>query len=155
MAQGSLGYTPGTGKQIASYTFSEGGQVVDIERIAPGAGVMDGWDASKTVSTTGLVGSFAATSTGRGRIIVGAECETTAGTYFTYRLVFKDASDNVIGLSAEISPVFTTMNNGGSPAKQYAAASVIANDVCASLVEMLVVALPVGAANMTVKMSAV
>lgn len=155
MAQSSLGYTPGGGKQIASYSFTEGGQTVDIERIAPGAGVMDGWDDTATVTATGLVSGFSVISTGRGRIIVGAETDAAADTYFSYRLLFKDASANVIGLSAEISPTITSHDDGGSPASRYAAASVIANDMCASTVEILVTAMPSGATSLDLKMSAV
>lgn len=138
MAADSLGFTEGTGANLAGYSFTEGGETRFIERIAPGSGVFGGWEDTATVTTTGVVSGLLCTTTGKGRIVVGCKAETTTGDTFSFRLVYYDASSNVMGLSALITQPFTAVTDGGSPAKKFSAISAFANDVGASTVGLYI-----------------
>jgi len=149
MAHNKLGFTEGLGANIASHSFTEDGHVKHMERIAPGAGVLQAVPAFVLASTTGQIGGISVNTAGKGRIIVMAKAETGSTDFFSFRLIYKDASGAVIGLSKLMQPTFceyTELN------LRFAVPTVVANDVCASSVEIFLVSLPV---NLSVHLSAI
>lgn len=151
MAIDSIDY--GTDK-ISTHSFTENAVEKHTERIAPGCGVAGAWDVTASVSAVGLVGSFSLPATGRGRIIIGAKCETTADYFYSAFLVFKSSTGVTLGVSATFSPTFKLHSDGGTPAKKYATVQAFANECGASTVEMYVTALPVGATSLDLYMAA-
>ena len=137
---------------IATHSFTEDAETRHVERVAPAAGVLGAWDDTATVTATGLVSGFSVSSVGKGRIIIGATCNTTALYFYTFRLVFKNSAGSVVGVSASVSPKFGAHNDGTN---EYAEIAVFANDCGASTVEMYVEALPSGATTMTINMAAI
>ena len=139
MALAGIGYTEGSGVKIAGYSFTEGGETRTVERIAPGSGILTAWeDSALAVTTTGLVSGLTAVTTGKGRVAIGCKAETTAGDTYSFRLVCYDESSNILGLSALITKEFTALDDGGSPAKKFAAVALFANDIGASTVGVYV-----------------
>lgn len=151
MATEGLGYTPGAGANIAVHEFTEGAETRFIERIAPGAGQVGAWEDTATVTTTGLVSSFSVDATGKGRIVVGAKCNTTPGFFYTFRLVFKNSAGTVMGVSVSVSPKFGALTDGTN---EYAELAVFANDCGASSVELYLEALPESATTMDIMLAA-
>lgn len=152
MALGSIEYGA---DRLATHSFSEGGQIKNVERVAPGAGVLGAWDDTATITATGLVADFSVDTTGRGRIIVGCLCEAALATTLKFRLQFKNSAGAVVGLSAEVTSALTEVDDAGSPAKRYGTLTVFANDVGASSVQMYVTELPASATSVDVKMAAI
>lgn len=151
MGTDGLGFTPGTGANVAVHSVTEDAETRVIERIAPGAGQTGAWEDTATATTTGLVSGFSVSTIGKGRIIVGAICNTTAGLFYTFRLVFKNSAGTVMGVSASVSPKFGALTDGTS---EYAELAVFANDCGASSVELYLEALPVGASTMDIMLAA-
>lgn len=149
MTTGSIDY--GTHK-IATHTFTEDAETRDIERVTVGAGVVGDWGDTADVTATGLVSGLEIVTTGKGRIIIGATCNTTVGYFYTFRLVFKNSLGAVIGVSAAVSPKFGAHNDGTN---KYAELAVFANDCGASSVGVYVDALPVSASTMTLNMATI
>ena len=92
MALGSINFLD---YKIATYTFSEASQTKHIERIAPSAGIVSGWEATKSVSDVGAVAAFSLACVGKGRIVIGATATSASSAKddsVSFRLVFKDAS---------------------------------------------------------------
>ena len=152
MALGSVEYGA---DRLATHSFSEGGQTKNVERVAPGSGVLGAWDVTASPTATGLVGSFTLDTTGKGRIIVGCLCEAALATTLKFRLQFKNSAGTVVGLSAEVTSALTEVDDAGSPAKRYGTVTVFANDVGASSVQMYVTALPSGATAVDLMMAAI
>ena len=152
MALGSVEYGA---DRLATHSFSEGGQTKNVERVAPGSGVLGAWDVTAEVTATGLVADFSVDTTGRGRIIVGCLCEAALATTLKFRLQFKNSAGTVVGLSAEVSSALTEVDDGGTPAKRYGTLTVFANDVGASSVQMYVTALPSAATSVDLNMAAI
>lgn len=145
MSSNKIGHTEGVGLNIATYSFTEDSVTKHIERIAPGAGVMAGFDDTASVTAVGLVSGLSASSIGKGRIIIGAKAESVANTDFcTLRLVFKNGSGDVIGTSVLTQITFTELTSGGSPDYRYGTVAAFANDCCSSSVEVYVVSIPSG-----------
>lgn len=142
MSSSKIGFSEGTGLNIASYSFSEDSETKHMERIAPGAGVLaSGW-AYTSVTAVGLVSGLSCVTIGKGRIIVTAKAVTGNTDYFGFRLVFKDGAGVIIGTSQLIQPVFTEHVSGSD---RFATVSAFANDCCASSVEIYVTTLPTSA----------
>ena len=141
MSTSKMGFSEGTGINIASYIFTEDGVTKHMERIAPGAAVLSAFDDTATVSAVGLVVDFSANCTGKGRIILGVKAVTTPSDYCSFRFVFKDGAGVVIGTSILLQSIFTEISSGGSPDYRYGTATVIGNDCCASTVEVYIVSL--------------
>ena len=152
MALGSVEYGA---DRLATHSFSESGQTKNVERVAPGAGVLGAWDDTATITATGLVADFSVDTTGRGRIIVGCLCEAALATTLKFRLQFKNSAGTVVGLSAEVSSALTEVDDGGTPAKRYGTLTVFANDVGASSVQMYVTELPEAATSVDLNMAAI
>ena len=140
---------------IATHSFSEGGQTKNVERVAPGSGVLGAWDVTASPTTTGLVGSFSLDTVGKGRIIVGCLCNAALATTFKFRLVFRNSADQVVGTTAEVTSTLTEIDDGGSPAKRYGTVTVFANDLGASSAQMYITALPAEATVIDVRMAAI
>ena len=151
MGTDGLGFTPGSGANVAVHAFTEDAEARVMERIAPGAGQVGAWEDTATVTATGLVSGFSASTIGKGRIIVGAICNTTAELFYKFRLVFKNSAGTVMGVSASVSPRFGALTDGTS---EYAELAVFANDCGASSVELWLEALPVGATTMDIMLAA-
>lgn len=141
MSTSKMGFSEGVGVNIATYTFMEDGVTKHMERIAPGAAVLSAFDDTATVSAVGLVSGFSAVCTGKGRIILGVKAVTTPSDYCSFRFIFKNDSDVVIGTSILLQSVFTEVTSGGSPDYRYGTVTVMGNDCCASTVEVYVVTL--------------
>lgn len=155
MALDDLGFTEGSGSNVATHKISEGGVDRHIERIAPGAGQLGAWDDSAIgVTAAGLVSGLSVTATGKGRIVIGALCETSADYTYSFFLVFKNSTGAVVGTSATVIATFKPIDNGGSPAKKYATLQVFANDCGATTVELYLVSLPSGATSIDLYMAA-
>ena len=92
MAQNKVGYTEGIGVNIASHSFTEDGHVKHMERIAPGAGIVESLTAFSNITATGIAAGLTKDTRGKGRIIVMAKAETGNTDFFTFRLVYKDAA---------------------------------------------------------------
>ena len=140
---------------IATHSFLEDGQTKNVERVAPGAGVLGAWDVTASPTTTGLVGSFTLDTTGKGRIIVGCLCDAALATTFKFRLVFSNSASQVVGTTAEVTATLTEITDGGSPAKRYGTVTVFANDLGASSAQMYITALPDAATAIDVRMAAI
>lgn len=145
MSSSKAGYTEGIGLNIATYSFTEDSVTKHVERIAPAAGVMNDFDDSASVTTSGLVSGFSVSCVGKGRIVIGAKAASVANTDFcTLRLVFKNGTGEVIGTSVLTQSTFTELTSGGSPDYRYGTVAAFANDCCASSVEVYVVSIPSG-----------
>jgi len=151
MALDGLGYTPGEGANVAVHSITEDEETRVIERIAPGAGQMGAWEDTATATEAGLVSGLSVSTIGKGRIIVGAICNTTPELFYKFRMVFKNSSGTVMGVSASVSPKFGILTDGTS---EYAELAVFANDCGASSAEIYLEALPVGAATMDIMLAA-
>ena len=75
--------------KIATHSFTEGAEERHVERVAPGAGILGAWDATANISAVGLVPNFSVDTTGKGRIIVGVQCEAALATTLRFRLQFR------------------------------------------------------------------
>jgi hypothetical protein len=139
MTASKIGFSEGTGLNIASYSFTEGSETKHMERIAPGAGVLpSGWSYT-SVTANGLVSGLSCSTIGKGRIIVMAKAVTGNTDFFGFRLIYKDGAGEVIGTSPLIQPTFTEHVDGTD---RFATVSAFANDCCASSVELYVVSRP-------------
>ncbi|MCE5199077.1 hypothetical protein LLG39_08880 [bacterium] len=155
MALDELGFTEGVGANVATHVVTEDAKTKHIERIAPGAGQLGDWDNSVTgVTAVGLVSGLSVSAIGRGRIIVGAKCETSLDYSYSFFLVFKNASAVVVGVSATVFATFKQVSDGGSPDKRYASIQCFANDCGATTVELYLVSLPAGATSIDLYMAA-
>lgn len=141
MSSNKIGFTEGAGLNIASFSFTEDGITKHMERIAPGAGLITGGFSFVDIAVVGLVSGSTACA-GKGRIVVCAKAITGNTDYFTFRLVFKDSSGGVLGLSPLTQISFTELTSGGSPNYRYGTVAAFANDCCASSVELYIVTLP-------------
>lgn len=151
MALEGLGYTPGAGAQLAVHEFTEDAETRFTERIAPGAGQTGAWEDTATATSAGLISDFSVSTIGRGRIIVGAKCNTTAELFYKFRMVFKNSAGTIMGVSAPVSPKFGILTDGTN---EYAELAVFANDCGASSVEIYLEALPAGASTMDLMLAA-
>lgn len=140
---------------IATHSFTEGIEERHVERVAPGAGILNAWDDTATITAVGLVADFSVDTTGRGRIIIGCLCEAALDTTLKFRLQFKNSNGDVVGLSAEVTSTLTEVDDGGTPAKRYGTLTVFANDVGASSVQMYVTELPAAATSAILNMAAI
>ena len=133
-----VNYTEGVGgKRVATYRFEEDGNLVDVERIAPGCGVLLAFDASH-LNFFASIGALPATQInckGKARIVVKFRGLSTEAQSISYYLVFKAADDSIIGTSALNYATFTPVLDG---TKNIAVAGVFANDVGASSVYIYV-----------------
>ena len=152
MALGSIEYGA---DRLATHSFIEGGQTKNVERVAPGSGVLGAWDVTASPTATGLVGSFTLDTVGKGRIIVGCLCNAALATTLKFRLQFKNSAGTVVGMSAEATSTLTETTDGGSPAKRYGTVTVFANDLGASSAQMYITALPAAATAIDVRMAAI
>ena len=157
MSSDGLGFTPGTGANIAVHVFTEDSEARVIERIAPGAGVLATWawatDAT-SLSSTGL-GSLDVDTQGKGRIIVSARAalaDVDVDDTFTFRLAYYAADDGLIGFSGDVSPEFAEYDDS---TYQYSAIAAFANDVCAASVDLYLVSMPGTATTIDVMVKAV
>lgn len=140
---------------IATHSFIEDSEEKHVERVAPGAGVLDVWSVTASPTATGLVGSFTLDTIGKGRIIVGCLCNAALATTFKFRLVFRNSANQVVGTTAEVTSTLTEIDDGGSPAKRYGTVAVFANDLGASSAQMYITALPAAATAIDVRMAAI
>lgn len=141
MALGSISFLD---DKIATYTFSEASQTKHIERIAPSAGVVSGWEATKSVSAVGAVASFSLACVGKGRIVIGATATSASSAKddsVSFRLVFKDSSGDILGVSAEAECVLTSFEDNSV---RFGTLVVFSNDCGASSVEVFVEAIKAG-----------
>ena len=152
MALGSIEYGA---DRLATHSFSEGGQTKNVERVAPGSGVLGAWDVTASPTATGLVSSFSLDTVGKGRIVVGCLCNAALATTFKFRLVFRNSVNQIVGTTAEVTSTLTEIDDGGSPAKRYGTVTVFANDLGASSAQMYITALPAAATSIDVKMAAI
>ena len=152
MALDSMIY--GTGF-IATHSFSEGGQTKNVERVAPGSGVLGAWGVTASPTATGLVSSFSLDTVGKGRIVVGCLCNAALATTLKFRLVFRNSANQVVGTTTEVTSTLTETTGGGSPAKRYGTITVFSNDIGASSVQMYVTTLPSGATAVDLMMAAI
>lgn len=139
MSTNKIGHTEGVGLNIASHSFTEGGVTKHMERIAPGAGVMDTFDDTATVMAVGLVSGLSVDCTGKGRIVFAVKAATANGDFCTFRLVFKNGNGDVIGTSVLTQSSFTELTSGGSPDYRYGTVSAFANDCGATSAEVYIV----------------
>lgn len=144
MAQNKMGYNEGVGLNIASHSFTEDGMTKHMERIAPGACVLDAYDDTATISTVGLVPGFSSNCMGKGRIIVAFKAETAMSEYCLFRLIFKNGAGEIIGPTVLLQSTFAELTSGGSPNYRYGTAVAFANDLAAASVELYMVQLPSG-----------
>ena len=152
MALGSIEYGA---DRLATHSFSEGGQTKNVERVAPGSGVLADWAVTASPTSVGLVGSFSLDTVGKGRIVVGCLCEAALAATFKFRLVFRNSTNQVVGTTAEVTSTLTEVDDGGSPAKRYGTVTVFANDLGASSAQMYITALPAAATAIDVRMAAI
>ena len=152
MTLGSIEYGA---DRLATHSFSEGGQTKNIERVAPGSGILADWAATASPTATGLVSSFSLDTVGKGRIVVGCLCNAALATTFKFRLVFRNSANQVVGATAEVTSTLTEIDDGGSPAKRYGTVTVFANDLGASSAQMYITALPAAATAIDVRMAAI
>ena len=152
MALGSIEYGA---DRLATHSFSEGGQTKNVERVAPGSGVMADWAVTASPTAVGLVGSFSLDTVGKGRIIVGCLCNAALAATFKFRLVFRNSANQVVGTTAEVTSTLTEVDDGGSPAKRYGTVTVFDNDLGASSAQMYITALPAAATAIDVRMAAI
>lgn len=68
MATDGLGFTPGTGANVAVHSVTEDAETRVIERIAPGAGQTGAWEDTATATEAGLVSGLSVSTIGKGRI---------------------------------------------------------------------------------------
>lgn len=141
--------------KIATHSFTEDAETRHVERVSPGAGVLGAWDDTATITSVGLVADFSVIATGRGRIIIGCLCEGSLDTTLKFRLVFKNSSSAITGLSASVTSTLTALTDGGTPEKRYGTNIVFSNDIGATTVEMYVEELPAGATSVDIMMAAV
>lgn len=135
-----LRYTEGIGdRQLATYRFLEDGVNRDVERIAPGAGVLDEFTSEVGISVIGPRPYTEITCRGKGRIVVKFRAATGATDLCSFYLVFKAANGSIIGTSPLVYAAFTTVVEDS---KSVAVASVFSNDCCASFVYVDIVGLP-------------
>ena len=135
-----LGFTEGIGvSKIATYRFEEDGVTKDIERIAPGCGVLESFVAAQGVNTIGAIPATEISCKGKARIILKARSLTAASDSFSFVLVYKAADGTIIGPTLLSYAQFSTVLDG---AKAVATAMVFANDVCASSVYVHLLTLP-------------
>ena len=152
MALGSIEYGA---DRLATHSFSEGGQTKNVERVAPGSGVLADWAVTASPTSVGLVGSFSLDTVGKGRIVVGCLCEAALAATFKFRLIFRNSANQVVGTTAEVTSTLTEVDDGGSPAKRYGTVTVFANDLGASSAQMYITALPASATAIGVRMAAI
>ena len=152
MGSDGLGFTPGTGANIAVHVVSEDSEARMVERIAPGAGALATWawatDAT-ALTSTGL-SSIDVDTQGKGRIVVSARAalaDVAVGDTFTFRLAFYAVDDGLIGFSGDVAPEFTEYDDA---TYQYSTIAAFANDVGAASVGLYLVALPGTATTMDV-----
>ena len=152
MALGSIEYGA---DRLATHSFSEGGQTKNVERVAPGSGILGAWDDTSSITGVGAVADFSVDATGKGRIVVGCLCAAALATTLKFRLQFKNSAGTVVGMSAEATSTLTEVTDGGSPAKRYGTITVFSNDIGASSVQMYVTTLPSGATAVDLMMAAI
>ena len=139
---------------IATHSIVEDFVPKQVERVAPGAGVLGAWDATGAATAVGLVPELSADTAGKGRIIVGVLCEEALAAVLKFRLVFKNSAGFVIGLSAEVESSLTELDDGAKPAKRYGTLTIFANDAGASTAEVYITAMPGAASSVTLMLAA-
>ena len=152
MSTSDILFTQGVGTSIATHVFTEDGKQKQIERIAPGAGVLANALSFETRGASGIATTIADVQ-GKGRIIVSAMSVTGNTDAFTFRLIYKNTLNEVIGTSPLVQGIFTELTSGGSPDYRYSTVAVFANDPCAAFVQLYIVTMP-SSAKLLVAISA-
>ena len=144
MGSDGLGFTPGSGANIAVHVVSEDSEARVVERIAPGAGALAtwAWGTDETELTATGLSSIDVDTQGKGRIIVSARAAVAnvdVGQTFAFRLAFYAVDDGLIGFSGAVSPEFTQYDDS---TYQYSTIVAFANDVGAASVGLYLVSFP-------------
>lgn len=152
MVSDGLGFTPGTGANIAVHVISEDSEVRMVERTAPGAGVFAtwAWDTDSIELTAAGLSSIDVDTQGKGLITISARAAVAnvdVDNTFTFRLVFFAADDGLIGFSSDISPEFTEYDDA---TYQYSTVATFTNAVGAASVGLYLVTLPGSATTIDV-----
>jgi hypothetical protein len=135
-----LGFTEGIGvRKLATYRFSEDGVDKDVERIAPGCGVLQTFASALGVNAVGKVAATEIPCAGKARIIVKARSATGAADSMAFVLVYKAFDGSIIGPTLLSYSQFSTVQEDG---KALATAMAFSNDVCASSVYIHLLTLP-------------
>ncbi len=121
-----VAFTPGSGANIATHSFTEDGSTRHVERFAPGAGLIDMPDTAQisASSSTGLQPTSAIDCTGKGRIVIASLFSVDEETA-DFRIAFYDSESNLIGYTEELSFTNTSISDGTS---YYGELLIIANE---------------------------
>lgn len=113
MAKGYINISEGSDKKVASHSFTEDSETKHIERVAPGAGIaaVPGTAQVAEEDSTGTYPASAIDLTGWAGIVMKSSFSTDSDTC-KLRIVFYDASSNIIGVTDEYSISNTQQADG-------------------------------------------
>jgi hypothetical protein len=132
MAENYIDISEGSGKKVSTQAMTIGGQTVHIERSMMGIGVVDLPTAQiDAEDTPGTYPVAAIDLQGRYYIILKSTFDAADSIVGSFRFLFYDAGDEVIGYSDELSIDNSGESDGGSPARYYGIPIVFANVFCA------------------------
>ena len=145
---------------IATHSFEEDTKTKHVERVAPGAGVLGDLSDTAVVTAVGQVSGLLASTKGLGRIVVECRCQGT-GTgvpsgSLKFRLLFYNASNIIVGTSAEVSSdvtgILDMITNDSNI--YYCTLTVFSNDAGASSVGVYVTGLPSASLSTQISLAA-
>lgn len=132
MAENLIAITEGSGKNVSTQSMTINSQTVHIERSMMGIGVVT--LPSEQISAEDTPGTYpvdAIDTQGRYYIILKSTFDATDSIVGSFRFLFYDSADAVIGYSEELSIDNSGESAGGSPTRYYGIPVVFANVFCA------------------------
>lgn len=132
MSESYIDITEGSGKKVSTQAMTVNSQTVHIERSMMGVGVVTLPSAQiDAEDTPGTYPVAAIDVQGRYYIILKSTFDANDSIVASFKFLFYDSGDAVIGYSEELSIDNSGESDGGSPARYYGIPVVFANVFCA------------------------
>lgn len=132
MAESLIAITEGSGKNVSTQSMTINSQTVEIERSMMGIGVvtLPGSPDIDEEDTPGTYPVAAIDLQGRYYIILKSTFDADDSSA-SFRFLFFDSADDVIGYSEELNIDNSGESDGGAPARYYGIPIVFSNVFCA------------------------
>jgi hypothetical protein len=132
MSEAYIDVTEGSGKKVSTQSMTIDSQTVHTERSMMGVGVVTLPSAQISAEDTpGTYPVAAIDVQGRYYIILKSTFDASDSIIASFRFLFYDSADAIIGYSEELNIDNTGESDGGSPARYYGIPIVFANVFCA------------------------
>jgi hypothetical protein len=116
MSTNKIGFTEGSGINIGTHSFSEGGLTKHIERVAPGTGTLTApvsgssfLDSISTITLYPTAGNPIDIS-GKARVTIKTSFSTASATA-DFKILMYDSANTLMGILPSVSEVYTAISS--------------------------------------------